>query len=73
MNNSPLRQDLALSINDKVIMPFREGLFSRNFAYEKFHENKVLPKNSKFTVVILRWVLLRQISKVVSKGMVSAT
>ena len=48
--NSRLRQDLPISINDRVILPFREGLFSRNFAYAKFRENKVLAKISEFTV-----------------------
>ena len=34
VKNSRLRQDLPISINDRVILPFREGLFSRNFACE---------------------------------------
>ena len=42
MKNSQIRQDLPLSINDRVILPFREGL--------KFRENKVLAKISEFTV-----------------------
>ena len=50
MKNSRLRQDLPISINDTVIVPFREGLFSRNFAYAKFRENKVFAKISEFTV-----------------------
>ena len=28
VKNSRLRQDLPISINDRVILPFREGLFS---------------------------------------------
>ena len=48
--NSRLRQDLPISINDRVILPFREGFISRNFAYAKFRENKVLAKISEFTV-----------------------
>ena len=28
-----------MSINDRVILPFCEGFFSRNFAYAKFQEN----------------------------------
>ena len=52
MKNSRLRQDLPISINHRVILPFREGLFSRNFAYAKFRENKVLAKIFEFTVTI---------------------
>ena len=33
-----------------MISPFCEDLFSRNFAYEKFRENKTLAKISKSTV-----------------------
>ena len=50
VKKSRLRQDLHISINDRVILPFREGLFSRNFANAKFRENKVLAKISEFTV-----------------------
>ena len=50
VKNSRLRQDLPISINDRVILPFREGLFSRNFAHAKFRENKILTKISEFTV-----------------------
>ena len=32
MKNSRLRQDLPISINDRVILPFREGLHMRSFA-----------------------------------------
>ena len=48
--NSLLRQDLPISINDRVICHFARVLFSRNFAYAKFRENKVLAKISEFTV-----------------------
>ena len=51
VENSRLRQDLPISINDRVILPFREGLFSRIFTYAKFRENKVLAKISGFTVL----------------------
>ena len=52
VKNSRLRQDLQvpISINDRVILPIRECFFSRNFAYEKFLENKVLAKIPEFTV-----------------------
>ena len=51
---SQLRQDLPISINDIVSLPCREDLFSRNFAYTKFRENKVLAKNYEFTVFPVR-------------------
>ena len=35
-----------------MISPFREVLFSRNFAYAKFHENETLQKITEFTVVL---------------------
>ena len=50
VKNSRLRQDLPISINDRVILPIREGFFSRNFAYAKILENKVLAKIPEFTV-----------------------
>ena len=53
VKNSRLRQDSPISIYDRVILPFREGLFSRNFADAKFCENKVLAKISEFIVVPL--------------------
>ena len=34
-------------------------LFSPNFAYAKFHENKTLMKNSEFTVLYL-WAAMGQ-------------
>ena len=58
MKNSRLRQGLPISINDRAIFPFREGLFSRNFA--KFHENKVLTKISQFMVLslfLMSWLI----------------
>ena len=52
VKNSRLRQDLPISINERVILPFREGfIFTKlRIAYAKFHENKVLAKISEFTV-----------------------
>ena len=41
-----LRQYLPRSINDRVILPFREG-----FNFTKLRENKVLAKISEFTVL----------------------
>ena len=43
VKNSRLRQGLPISINDRVILQFREGLFSRNF-----RESKVLAKIPNF-------------------------
>ena len=42
VKNSRLRQDLPIPINERVILPFREG----------FIFNKVLAKISEFTVAI---------------------
>ena len=42
--------DLPISVNDRVISAFREILFSRNFAYAKFRENKTVAKIFQFTV-----------------------
>ena len=52
IKNSRLRHDLppSINLNDRVISPFHEGLFSQNFAYAKFHEIKTIVKISKFTV-----------------------
>ena len=50
VKKSRLRQDLPLSINDRVILKFREGSIFTNFAYAKFRENNVLSKISEFTV-----------------------
>ena len=43
----------TISVNDRVISPFREVFISRNFAYVKFRENKTLAKISEFTVSFL--------------------
>ena len=51
LKNPRLRQDLPISINERVILPFREG-----FIFTKFRENKVLAKISEFTVLPLRAV-----------------
>ena len=45
VKHSQLRQDLPISINDRVILPFREG-----FIFTKLREKKVLAKISEFTV-----------------------
>ena len=55
VKNSQLRQDLPISINDRVILPFHKGLFSRNFSYAMFRENKVLSKISEFKVLAI-WI-----------------
>ena len=50
-----LRQDLPISINESMILPFREGfIFTKLRICELFRENKVLAKISKFTVVSLK-------------------
>ena len=53
VNNLRLGHDLPISVNDRVISAFLRGrgLFSRNFAYAKFRENKTLAKVSDLTVV----------------------
>ena len=43
--------DLPISVINRVIWQFRDTLFSRNFAYAKFRENKTLAKISEFTVL----------------------
>ena len=57
VKNSRIRQDLPLSINDRVILPFREGFIFTKLriceAYAKFRENKVLAKISEFTVILI--------------------
>ena len=45
VKNSRLRQDIPISINDRVILPFLEG-----FIFTKRRENKVFAKISEFTV-----------------------
>ena len=42
-----LRHDLPISVNNRVILPFREGFI---FTKAKFPEDKTLAKISKFTV-----------------------
>ena len=49
VKNSRLRQDLPISINNRVILPFPEGFI---FAKLKFRENKVLAKIWDFTVLV---------------------
>ena len=54
VKNLRLRQDLLISINDRVILPFRDGCVCTKLRiYAKFRENKVLAKISKFTVTSL--------------------
>ena len=49
--SSRLRHDLHVSVNDGVnLRYFARVLFSRNFAYAKFRENKTLAKISESTV-----------------------
>ena len=52
VENSRLRQGLSLSINDRVILPFREGFIFTKLRIAKFRENKVLAKISEFTVFL---------------------
>ena len=47
VKNTQLRHDLPASVNDRVILPFREGYI---FTYAKFHEIKTLAKIFEFTV-----------------------
>ena len=42
---------LTTSVNDRVVLPFRVDLFSRNFAYAKIRENKTFAIFFEFTVV----------------------
>ena len=46
VKSSRLRQDLPISINDRVILPLRVGFIFP----KKFRENKVLAKITEFTV-----------------------
>ena len=50
MINSRLRQDLPISINERVILPFHESLIFTKLALAKFRENNILSKISEFTV-----------------------
>ena len=45
VKNSRLRHDIPISVNDRVISPFRE-----DFVFTKLRENKTLAKISEFTV-----------------------
>ena len=54
VENSRLRQDLPISINERVILPFRESFIFTKLRYAKFRENKVLAKISEFTVFLWR-------------------
>ena len=49
VKNSRLRQDLPISINDRVVLPFPEGFI---FTKLRICENKVLAKIYKFTVSV---------------------
>ena len=55
---SRLRHDLHVSVNDGVNLLFREGLFSRNFAYAKFRENKTIAKIFESTVSMKSFLLV---------------
>ena len=51
VQTSRLRHDLPISVNDIVILSFREGLIFRKVRiYAKFCKNKTLAKISKFSV-----------------------
>ena len=52
VKNLRLRLDLPISINDRVILSFREGFI---FTKLRICENKVLAKNSEFTVCASSW------------------
>ena len=49
VKNSRLWHDLPISVNDRVISPFRESFIFTKL-YAKFRENKTLAKISGFTV-----------------------
>ena len=52
VQNSRLKHDLPISVNDRVILSFHEGfIFAKLRTYAKFHENKTLPKIGEFTVI----------------------
>ena len=48
VKNSRLGHDLPTSVNDRVILSFREGYILTKL--RKFHESKTLAKISEFTV-----------------------
>ena len=57
IQTSRLKHDLPISVNDRVILLFCKGLFSRNFTCAKFCENKTLAKIFEFTVIyIIRYL-----------------
>ena len=66
VENSQLWHDLATSVNDRVISPFREGFISRNFAMAKFCENK---PSQKFEFLHLRSYLVHS-PKIREYGMI---
>ena len=49
-----LQAPVPISVNDRVMRNFARILISRNFAYAKFRENKILAKISEFTVPLSR-------------------
>ena len=56
-----------ISINDRVILPFRDFLFPQNFASAKFHENKTLTEILESTVVSLSGGLISAKSNLILK------
>ena len=53
MKNSRLRQNLPISINDRVILQIREGFIFTKLHICEVRDNKVLAKISEFTLVFL--------------------
>ena len=49
VNNSQLGHDIPISVNNRMILPFREGLNFMKLRIYEFQENKTLTKISKFT------------------------
>ena len=47
-----ISRSTTISINDREILPFRGGLFSKNFAYAKFCKNNVLAKIFKLQYLV---------------------
>ena len=50
VKNMGLRQDLHISINDRVILPFREGFIFTKLRMQSFTKIKSWGKTSEFTV-----------------------
>ena len=48
---SRLGHDFSISVNDRVISPFREDFIFTIIAYAKFRGNKILAKFSEFTII----------------------